>query len=432
MLRTIVQQSQSLVAFISALKLALYQPQKRHLIRLLDAVFVSHGRKTLSDLYRLWVGAPDPKNAADFFRESPWEVETLSTPRKHFMVQKFLEIARLLGIELVILIGVDDSLGKKGKATQHLQAVDIHHNHSESSGKKQAYTNGYVYVEVHVQIGPIGFLFDTRLYQREKKVRQLNRERAAERRLHYRSKYRLARAMLAELADLLPAGHQVYVLFDSWYASAKLIKFCRRQRWHVICAVKSNRRIEKKRIDHHDQALRHHAYQRVTLEALDPNRKAPSYLVRTVHGHLQEIAEPVQAFISKKRPRDRHPKYFVCTDLTLSAQQALRYYQKRWPVEVDNFYLKAVLGLGDFRLQSFEAAQKWFEVLVLAMNYLQFQAAQAYLQSHAIPPLADFIRQHRLEHLRFLLRTVIEAARQAQDEEAILAKFLPAVSELLT
>jgi hypothetical protein len=101
-------------------------------------------------------------------------------------------------------------------------------------------------------------------------------------------------------------------------------------------------------------------------------------------------------------------------------------------VEVDNFYLKAVLGLGDFRLQSFEAAEKWFGVLVLAMNYLQFQAAQAYLQSQVVLPLADFIRQHRLEHMRFLLRTVILEARQVQDEEAILAKFLPAVSELLT
>jgi hypothetical protein len=432
MLKTIVQQSQSLVAFISALNIALYQPQKRHLIQLLDALLVSQGRKTLSDLYRLWIGKLDPKAAADFFRESPWKAEAVSGPRKRFMVEKFLELAQQLGIELVILISVDDSLGKKGKATRHLQAVDVHHNHTESTGKKQAYTNGYVYVEVHVQIGPIGFLFDTRLYQREKKVRQLNRQRESSNRLHYRSKYNLARNMLEELVQLLPKGHRVYVLFDSWYASAKLIKFCRRQRWHVICAVKTNRRIEKQRIDHYHQALKHQPYQRVTLEALDPHRKAPTYLVRTIHGHLQEIAEPVQAFISKKRPGDKRPKYFVCTDTSLSAQQALRYYQKRWPVEVDNFYLKDVLGLGDFRLQSFEAAEKWFALVVLAINYLQFQAAQAYLAAHTCLPLADFIRQHRLEHLQVLLRTVVEEACQSQDVDAILAKYLPAASSLMT
>jgi hypothetical protein len=110
----------------------------------------------------------------------------------------------------------------------------------------------------------------------------------------------------------------------------------------------------------------------------------------------------------------------------------LRYYQKRWPVEVDNFYLKEVLGLGDFRLQSFEAAEKWFAVVVLAINFLQFQAAQAYLRSHTHLPLADFIRQHRLEHMEFLLRTVIEEARQTQEVDTILKKFLPIASGLLT
>jgi len=101
-------------------------------------------------------------------------------------------------------------------------------------------------------------------------------------------------------------------------------------------------------------------------------------------------------------------------------------------VEVDNFYLKDVLGLGDFRLQSFEATEKWFAVVVLAINYLQFQAAQAYLSAHTRLPLADFIHQHRLEHLQVLLRSVIQEARQSQDVDAILAKYLPVASSLVT
>jgi hypothetical protein len=91
-----------------------------------------------------------------------------------------------------------------------------------------------------------------------------------------------------------------------------------------------------------------------------------------------------------------------------------------------------VLGLGDFRLQSFEAAEKWFALVVLAINYLQFQAAQAYLAAHTRLPLADFIRQHRLEHLQVLLRTVIEEAHQSQEIDTILAKYLPVASSLMT
>lgn len=217
-------------------------------------------------------------------------------------MNKFLELASKLGIGFNILISIDDRLGKKGKATKHLDAVDIQHNHNESSRKKQAYTNGYVYVEVHLQIGPIGFLFDTRLYLREKPVRRLSRERSPEQRLCYRTKYLFAREMLVELTELLPKGHKVYVLFDSWYSSAKLIKFCRRQKWHVICAIKSNRRIDKVRVDQHNLALRHKHYEQITLEAVAEKHKAPKYYTRQVKGHLEDVSEPVHAIISKKRP----------------------------------------------------------------------------------------------------------------------------------
>lgn len=61
------------------------------------------------------------------------------------MVNKFFELASSLNITFGIFIAVDDSLGEKGKATKHLDAVDIQHNHTESSRKKQAYSNGYVY-----------------------------------------------------------------------------------------------------------------------------------------------------------------------------------------------------------------------------------------------------------------------------------------------
>jgi len=50
--------------------------------------------------------------------------------------------------------------------------------------------------ELHVQVGPFGFLFDTRLYLREKKIRQLNWERSKDKRLSYCSKYTLVREML--------------------------------------------------------------------------------------------------------------------------------------------------------------------------------------------------------------------------------------------
>jgi hypothetical protein len=431
MLKTIVNYSVKLASFVLALELALYQPQMQHLIRLADVLIVCDSRKTLSNLYRQFVEELDPKTAADFFRESPWAPGEVHQARQCFMLRQFLKLADRLGAHVPLRVSVDDSLGKKDKATRHLEAVDFQHNHTESTSKKQVYSNGFVYVEVHVHIGPVGFTFGTRLYLREKTVRRLNRQRSRDNRLQYRSKYALTREMLLELAQWLPPGYPVYVLFDSWYASAKLIKFCRRQGWHVICAIKSNRRLNRKRVDQHDQALRHTHYTRVRMSAVDETRP-PSYYVRTLCGHVEDVPGQVCVIISRRRPGDKRPKYFLCTDLSLSAQEALRHYQQRWPVEVDNFYLKEALGLGDFRLQSFEATEKWFAVVLLAMNYLQYQQAQDLLAAGASRSLADLIRQHRVEHAQDVLRSVAQEVLHTGNVETVLRRFIVLDSRAVT
>ena len=89
-------------------------------------------------------------------------------------------------------------------------------------------------------------------------------------------------------------------------------------------------------------------------------------------------------------------------------------------------YLKEVLGLGDFRLQAFETIQKWFAVVNLAINYLQYTAMLAYRPQHALPSLAECKRQHQQAHLDTLLRRLVtEIKKKPQKVEAILQAYLP-------
>jgi len=138
MLPLIVHYPETLTTFIFALHLALYQPQIQHLLEIVDALIVSNQRKTLSGLARLLHRSVDPKALADFFRESPWTVDLIDKPRQRFMLAKVLELAQAAGLKPKILFGLDDSLGKKGKATRHLDAVDYHHNHTESTRMRQS------------------------------------------------------------------------------------------------------------------------------------------------------------------------------------------------------------------------------------------------------------------------------------------------------
>lgn len=422
MLKLIVQHSPTLLAFLCGLHLRLHKPQWQHVLRLADALVVSEARhKTIASLYRLIVDAPDPSNGADMLRISPWTAEELRAPLRHFVVADLVAYAHQSD-QWTLYVSLDDSLDEKDKGTRHLEAVEYHHDHSKSQGKKKPYyTNGAVHVEVRLELGARSYAYDWRLYLREKTVRRLNRARGAEQRLRFRKKTTLVHEMLVELQRLLPSGFQVYVLFDSWYAANRLLKFCRRQGWHVVCAIKSNRTLDDQKLSQWSQALRHQRYQRVQLTATDGRQR--SYLVRPLQGKLNHLSFEVCVLISKRHPRDKHPKYFLCTDLSLSAQQILSLYQKRWPIEVDNFYVKQHLGLADFRVQSYEATEKWFAIVFLTFVFLQWRLnhATAKGQGHT---LADVVRQHRYEHARTLLEMACQEAANVSDYRPVLQRFL--------
>jgi hypothetical protein len=421
MLPIIIQHTPTLMAFMLALQLSLSRPQRDHVLNVMAGLIVGQGRKTLSDLCRVHVEQPDPKAMADTFRESPWTANLIRSPLRSFLVRTALRLAQAAGAEQLVFLSLDDSLTVKGQATRHLEGVDWHHDHTESRPGHQVYKNGMVFLLLRLHVGPFSFTVDMRLYLREKTVRRINRGRPKEQRRKFRSKISLARTMLHDVAPLIPADYPVYVLFDSWYAAAKLIQWCRRRDWHVICALRSNRVLNGIQLAHHPQRVRHTRYTRVTLTAADTSR---TYLVRDLTGSLNNLSGTVRVFISKRHPNDRKPRYFMATDLSLSAQQALSWYQKRWPCEVANLYLKTRLGLGDFRLRSFEAIEKYHVTCWLALAFLEWRVA-THPERFKTP--ADVIRQERLSHARQTLRAACEMAIQTGDLDQVMDRFAPAL-----
>jgi len=424
MLKRIVHPSAFLVTFVTLLHLNLSKPQRKHLLRTADAIVVCEGRKTLANLYRQWVEAPDASAVADFFRVSPWEAEEIYQALGPFALADMLRRAEEEGAEPIIWASIDDSATRKDKDTHALEAVDWIFDHSASGKGQTAYCKGAVHVTLRIQIGSYSYTFAWRLYLREKTVRRLNRRRPKGKRLRFKSKYRLAREMLEELHALLPEGYMVYVLFDRWYGSGKLIKFIRRQGWHVICALKRNRTLSGIRVDQWDQRLRHKRYTRIRVPAADGTIR--TYLVRSVQGHLNGVSFDVCVLISRRHNRDKHPKYFLCTDLTLAAQTVLIWYGNRWPLEVDYWYLKQPLGLGDFRVQAYEAIEKWYAVLHLVLTFLQWRLHEAWEQGQPLRSLADVIHQHRAEHAREVLTSACQEAIQMGSIEPVLQRFIAA------
>lgn len=420
MLTRILHNAPQLCAFLDQMDLGLSRPQRQHLLNLADALLVCEDDKTVAALQRQFLHAPDPSNMADFLRISPWQAADVRAALRTNQVQWALAQAEQLGLPKVIAINLDDSLGEKAKATRHLEPVDFFHDHSASTKTKPMFKNACCYLACTLGIGTLVVTVDLRLYLREKTVRRINRHRPPAQRLPFRSKNRLARSILESLRPLLPKDWTVYVQFDSWYASECLIKYVRRQGWHVTCGLKHNRKLNGKRIDQLAYALRHKRYTHVRVTAADGNKT--SYYVRQTTGRLEHVPYDVRVFFSKRHPREKSPAYFMSTDLTRSAHQALQGYSGRWSCEVVNFYLKTQLGLADFRVQSYEAVDKYMVVVLLTWAYVERRYEQE--RSVQIKTYGDLIRRHREEHAVDWLTGALEMMRATGAIQVVMQRFL--------
>ena len=353
MLTRILHNSADLCTFIDQLELSLSQPQLRHVINMVDALLVCDSDKTLAELQRQFVECVDASNMADTLRIAPWTAAEVRRPVGQLMIREALAQARAKGTLDAIYISLDDSTARKHKHTQHIEPVDWHFDHVESTPFKPRYVNGLVYLDCNVWIGGKPLTFDVQLYLREATVRRLNRHRAPGERIGFLSKMHLARQMLQSLRPLLPDDVPVYVLHDTWYASARLMKFTHQQGWHTITALKHNRKLDRQRLDQHSLALRHQRYEQVFVTATDGS--TTPYFTRTFEGHLEDLSFDLRVIDSKWHPRAPRSAYFGCTDLDLETQTALQIYASRWGCETDNVDLKTRLGLGDFRVRPYEA-----------------------------------------------------------------------------
>jgi len=407
----IINTTKSLQTFLLLFKLNFSRPQKRHIENFIEALIACPSRKTIAKLNRLIFDHVDQSAFTDFFTYSPWDDDEL----RHKMAKTIIELTAprnsqlsLFDSEPLFLI-VDDSKTGKPKHSTSFEVVDWHFNTSELKG----YYYGLPFVSLHIVRGDLSFPVALHPYLRQKTVRSKNRKRrkrGKKARIPFKSKYTIVREMLSKVAAFIDFNTPVYVLFDSWYASAKLIKYCRNRGWHVICAVKNNRTFYKvgtaqgrqlRKIAHR---IRKRDFIKTKLKSSDDS--SISYWVNTQQGFLNKFKDEVSIFISKTHYNDKRPSFFLCTDLSLSARQALGFYMKRWAIEVDYLYLKVHLGLADFRLRSYEGVRRYFDLTCLALAFLYWRLAKE--KSGDVRTISDVIAMHRQEQQEKFLRKMLE------------------------
>jgi DDE superfamily endonuclease len=410
----IVRRSAAVLTFVGLLSLALTAPQLRHVQRVADLLVVAPRKKTLAQLVELELDGVDASNLADFFRISPWDADDVRVPLVAFLL---LDLARRVqDPSLAIYLTLDDSLSVKDKGTRQLQSVDWHYDHNRHQVVK-----GGNHVVLGIHWGEFHYPLLWRLYLRQSSVRRLNRRRKNNR-LRYQSKLELARAMLQQIKDKLPTGKPIYVLFDSWYTSAKLVKWIRQQGWQVIAALKSNRKVAGRKLTDWHQDLKGRRYCQVRLRLA--NGRHRTYWVRAIAGRLPGVPGEVRVLLSQTGPGAKAPKYFLCTDTSLSAQEILSRYQHRWSQEVDYWHVKLQLGLGDFRLQSYEAIEKWYAVVYLVLAMLYWQSYEDRERTNRTTSLSEVLSRMRQDHQEEVLRAACTEVAAGAPVDEVVRRYL--------
>lgn len=425
----IIHHFEPLCAFLMPLIAAMSEPQQRHALNVVGAVLVCASKhKCLTTLTAmLRVPHADHFALADFFRQSTWcPLEV----RRAVWVRQMATLARVLQHadgRTPIFLSVDDSLAVKDAGTEALEAVSWHHDHVKQRAqmrvKGKDYSKAARFVTVTLVVNGLSFPLAWRLYLSRKQVKRLNRTRTAHDRLSYVKLIDLVKAMLDEVQPRLPSTARIYVLFDSWYASAELMNDILNRHWHFICAVKSNRTLSGSSVSAYWRKLSRQRIKRVTTRS---TKGSHIYHTRCTTGRLRGVPHPVVAVFSKRHPRKSQTAYFVCSDLRLRAQGILRGYANRWTCETDNFLLKERLGLADFRLHAVEAVQRWFSLVFAAYAFVRVRIAETWLAHPQQPRLSfhDVIAQQQRWHLEQLIAFVADRARDGWSNERLIAHLL--------
>jgi hypothetical protein len=80
-----------------------------------------------------------------------------------------------------------------------------------------------IYTKLRLITGDISLTMDLQQYLLKETVKKFNRKRRRGKKLRFRTKFVIAHQMLKAIAKFISRGCRVYVLFDSWYATAELI-----------------------------------------------------------------------------------------------------------------------------------------------------------------------------------------------------------------
>lgn len=355
----IVSINDELYNYLNDVNYGMSKPQFNHLTSIANGLINLRGTKTLSEIAKSVLSSKDKSCIYRFLSHSKWDDSLLNNNRISYL-NFFLE--HNIKPKSVGFLIIDDTVNSKESAKK-IQGLSYNYSHTEG---KNIWSHCVVTSNFVVNDKSIPLQYKP--YYKKEFCKDLKK--------NFKSKIDIAKDFITSFKT--PSNcERIYCLMDSWYTNNKLIEASLEKGYHLIGAIKSNRKISplgiSLQLSEFEKFISPNTLDLVTVEGKD-------YRVYTYEGNVAKFPY-AKILICYEVTHDgfKNPVYLLSTDILLNAETIIKYYSHRWSIETSYKYLKSNLAFDKYRMRSILSIERYFLIVFLIYNFLElFRVSSKY------------------------------------------------------
>ena len=218
------------------------------------------------------------------------------------------------------------------------------------------------------------------------------------------------------LSAALKQGRQAnYVLFDSWFSSPKMFRAIRELKLHAIAMVKRSSKVYYR---YNDEKMDVKTIFKMEKKRRGRSRYLLSVLVEAVYDDGKVV--PIKLVYVRNRTKRNDYLVLASTDTTLTEDETIRLYGKRWAIEVYFKMCKQYLHLAKYQGLSYDGI--FAHTVLVATSYLFLAIRQREETDNRTIDELFYLMVEELSDLTFIeaLTELIALFKDAFKEEPVL------------
>jgi SRSO17 transposase len=347
----IVSINDELYNYLNDVNYGMSKPQFNHLTTIVNGLINLPGTKTLSEIAKCVLSSKDKSCIYRFLSNSKWDDSLLNANRISHL-NFFLK--HNIKPKSVGFLVIDDTVNSK-KSAKKIQGLSYNYSHTEG---KNIWSHCVVSSNFVADGKSIPLQYQP--YYKNELCKELNKD--------FKSKIDIAKDFITSF--VAPSNcEKIYCLMDSWYTNNKLVETSLAKGYHLIGAIKSNRKISplgiSLQLSEFEKYINPNTLDTVTVEG-------KNYKVYIYEGTVARFPyAKVLICYEVKEDGFKAPVYLMSTDTLLDAQTIIKYYSHRWRIETSYKYFKSNLAFDKYRVRGSLSIERYFLIVFLAYNFLE-------------------------------------------------------------